>query len=65
MILADMNPPCLPALGEGRLFETDRQSLIETVKTERARVLSLLGESLAAGEDTGWSAAARLAHWTG
>ena len=64
MILADMNPPCLPELGENLLFETDRPRLIEAIKTERARVLAKLGDSLAAGEDTGWTAAARLAHWT-
>ena len=64
MILADMNPPCLPDLGEITLFETDRPRLIELIKTERARVLSKLGERLAQGDDTGWTAAARLAHWT-
>ena len=64
MILADMNPPCLPDLGENTLFETDRQRLIEQIKAERVRVLSMLGERLAQGEDTGSTAAARLAHWT-
>jgi len=64
MILADMNPPCLPDLGEGTLFQTDRQRLIEAVKAERTRVLSMLGDRLSTGDDTGWTAAARLAHWT-
>lgn len=64
MILADMNPPCLPELGDGDLFTADRPRLIEQIRAERQRVLEQLGARLAAGEDTGWTAAARLAHWT-
>ena len=64
MILADMNPPCLPELGDGDLFATDRPRLIERIRAERARVLTKLGESLAAGDDTGSTAAVRLAHWS-
>jgi len=64
MLLADMNPPCLPDFGSDNLFSTDRPRLIDLVKSERARVLTALQESLNAGNDNGWTAAVRLAHWT-
>jgi [protein-PII] uridylyltransferase len=64
MILADMNPPCLPDLGDGTLFETDRQELITRIRDERTRVLAMLADRLAQGDDNGLTAAARLAHWT-
>ena len=64
MLLADMNPPCLPDFGSDNLFSTDRPRLIDLVKSERARVLTALQESLNAGNDNGWTAALRLAHWT-
>lgn len=63
MLLADMNPPCLPELGPDGLFESDRPRLIDTIKAERRKVLDAFAERLAAGEDNGWTAAARLANW--
>ena len=62
--LADMNPPSLPDFGDGNPFADDRDGLVQQIREQRTAVLAQLHESLLAGDDNGWTAAQRLAHWT-
>ena len=62
--LADMNPPSLPDFGDGNPFTDDRDGLVQQIREQRAAVLAQLHESLLSGDDNGWIAAQRLAHWT-
>ncbi|MEC8038277.1 MAG: hypothetical protein VX152_08275, partial [Pseudomonadota bacterium] len=62
--LAEMNPPSLPDFGDGNPFADDRDKLVQQIREHRAAVLAQLHESLLAGDDNGWTAAQRLAHWT-
>ena len=62
--LAKMNPPSLPDFGDGNPFADDRDRLVQQIRAQRAAVLVQLHESLLAGDDNGWTAAQRLAHWT-
>ena len=62
--LADMNPPSLPDFGDGNPFANDRDGLVQQIREQRTAVLAQLHESLLAGDDNGWTAAQRLAHWT-
>ena len=61
--LADMNPPSLPDFGDGNLSPTTATGWC-AIREQRTAVLAQLHESLLAGDDNGWTAAQRLAHWT-
>ena len=63
-MLVDMNPPILPDFGDGNPFTEDRDELVRQIREQRAAVLAQLHDSLLVGDDNGWTAAQRLAHWT-